>query len=142
MWFVIYLSVNDIKGNEKYMYQTYKVNYPYLKYTVILLIRNLVYISENGICGDKTCVENSECYNYECKCKAGFHGDGLSKCAGKYRKCTAGRIVSVNNVQLGTVHLIFWGGGWYILEKNFLALILTKKINLLNGTVKKIICLQ
>ena len=27
-------------------------------------------------------------------------------------------------------------------EKNFLALILTKKINLLNGTVKKIICLQ
>ena len=44
----------------------------------------------------------------------------------------------------GTVHLIFWGGGgWDILEKNFLALILTKKkINLLNGTVKKIIYLQ
>ena len=34
------------------------------------------------------------------------------------------------------------GGGWDILEKNFLALILTKKISLLNGTVKKIICLQ
>ena len=34
------------------------------------------------------------------------------------------------------------GGAWDILEKKFLALILTKKINLLNGTVKKIICLQ
>ena len=31
--------------------------------------------------------------------------------------------------QLGTVHLIFWGGGgaWNFFEKNFLALILTKK---------------
>ena len=34
------------------------------------------------------------------------------------------------------------GGAWFFFEKNFLALILAKKIILLNGTVKKIICLQ
>ena len=34
-------------------------------------------------------------------------------------------------VSLGTVHLIFWGGGaWVFFEKNFLALILAKKNNL------------
>ena len=33
--------------------------------------------------------------------------------------------------ELGTVHLIFWGGGaWVFFEKNFLALILAKKNNL------------
>ena len=37
---------------------------------------------------------------------------------------------------------ILGGGAWNFFEKNFLALILTKKIILLNGTVKKIICLQ
>ena len=37
---------------------------------------------------------------------------------------------------------ILGGGAWDILEKKFLSLILTTKINLLNGTVKKIICLQ
>ena len=32
---------------------------------------------------------------------------------------------------LGTVHLIFWGGGaWNFFEKNFLALILPEKNNL------------
>ena len=34
------------------------------------------------------------------------------------------------------------GGAWNFFEKNFLALILAEKIILLNGTVKKIICLQ
>ena len=34
------------------------------------------------------------------------------------------------------------GGAWVFFEKKFLALILAKKIILLNGTVKKIICLQ
>ena len=37
------------------------------------------------------------------------------------------RLGSQRNRHLGTVHLIFWGGGWDILEKKFLALILTKK---------------
>ena len=37
---------------------------------------------------------------------------------------------------------ILGGGAWVFFEKNFLALILAKKIILLNGTVKKIICLQ
>ena len=48
---------------------------------------------------------------------------------------------ALERTQLGTVHLIFWGA-WDILEINFLARILTNKKNLLNGTVKKIICLQ
>ena len=56
--------------------------------------------------------------------------------------------ISVYNteVSLGTVNLIFLGGGgggaWVFFEKSFLALILANQIILLNGTVKKIICLQ
>ena len=49
----------------------------------------------------------------------------------------------MSNFFLGTVHLIFWGGGAGIFwKKNSLPWFWQKKINLLNGTVKKIICLQ
>ena len=51
------------------------------------------------------------------------------------KRCTT-RLTSIcltiwNRRDLGTVHLIFWGGGaWVFFEQNFLALILAKKNNL------------
>ena len=42
----------------------------------------------------------------------------------------------------GPFDILGGGGGLGYFGQKFLALILTKKINLLNGTVKKIICLQ
>ena len=47
--------------------------------------------------------------------------------------CPQGLIHRMPKPTLGTVHLIFWGGGggaWNFFEKNFLALILTKKNNI------------
>ena len=46
------------------------------------------------------------------------------------------------HIRHGPFDILGGGGPWVFFEKNFLALILAKKIILLNGTVKKIICLQ